>query len=683
MIDHENNTSARTFSTVLGVGLFVLPLAYPPWGGSFLPLKRMGLFVLVAALAIAAFKVRHLRWTTAPAMLFAVAYPGIALLSTAWAVNPFTSATESAQLVVLAALFVLCLHTLDLDGFVRATRWAAGAGALVAVLGIFEYFALDLTILNALGLETLRIPSAGRPSATFAFRNITASFLVGCIPMVGIAWYSESRSNYRHGLALSGSLMLLLLVYTRTRGAWLGLAFSGVVAAAYLYRNNFRPNRPLSSTGWSGIVGALALAFLATLNPIDENSPQKFDVVKETPAATLGSVVDPSADRGRLTFWKHTVDMALGHPLLGVGYENWEYHYPVYDAGEWTQAYAEPVRPHNDVLWVWSELGPIGLIAFLAFIGIPIYASFARRDRSRREIIVNAGCLATISALFVHGCFSFLREQPVASLFLWFSIIGLSLSQRRTSGRRVSWLAQAVVVIGLLGAWIGLAHVRFDHGYHIAKTQYDSGEFDRALLTIQATTEEGPFDHRAAFLKGRILQTLGRNEDAAAAYRVALDQHPNYANTHHNLAGALTAMGDVEGALPHFHRALEIRPVYHEARINLANTLVRSGDIASAKRQVGYVIEQNDRIPKAYGLLGAILLHEGDARSSVAALERAIQLDPEFVDAYNNLAVAYEHAGRPDAALATWRALSQRWKRDPRYLDSIKAEIRRLEESKP
>lgn len=684
MSDPEHDRQAQLFATVLGTGLVLLPLAYPPWGGSFLPLKRTGLFLLLAALGLAVAKSRDTDWMTAPVVPAAIAYPGIALLSSLWAINPFTAAIESAQLIALMAVFVLCLQNIGPTGIFKAARFASAGGAIVATLGIAEYFGLDRSILAATGSENLRIPSAGRPSATLSFRNVAASYLIGCLPLVWISWSIERRPLYRRLFLCAGFLMSVFLVYTRTRGAWLGLVAGISVSSVYLYRNGVRPREVIRSIGWRGILIGVVFFALATLNPVtDTRSPQKFDVTKATPAAALASVVSPSADRGRLIFWQNTVDMALSHPILGVGYDNWEYYYPVYDRGQWNQAYAEPVRPHNDVLWVWSELGPVGLLAFLGFLAIPVVAAFRQRDSDRETTILNAGCVAAICALFVHGCFSFLREQPIASLYLWFAVAGLSATQKRRRKGGVRWLAPAAIVLGLLGTWVGVSHMRFDAGYYVAKTQYDAGDFEGAFRRIHEATEAGRFDHRAAFLKGRILQAQGRKQEAVSAYRVALTQHPNYANTHHNLGGLLAAVGDIQGARHHFHRALEIRPGYHEVRINLANALIRAGDIPGARHQVEQVIAQNDRIPEAYGLLGAILLHQGDADASVSVLEEAIRLNPDLVEAYNNLAVAYEQTGRREEALDALRSLARLWQGDPGYKDSILAEIRRLEEDTP
>ncbi|SVD55948.1 uncharacterized protein METZ01_LOCUS408802, partial [marine metagenome] len=279
-----------------------------------------------------------------------------------------------------------------------------------------------------------------------------------------------------------------------------------------------------------------------------------------------------------------TLRMISDHPILGVGFGNWEYHYPsYYRHREWHPSNSEPVRPHNDVLWIWSELGPLGLFGFLGFVGLTLFHTLKSRSGHKEDAYLAAACMASTVALFVHGGFSFLREQPAASLLLWMSLAVLSIPLATMSMHRVPRLiGPVVVVIGAFAVWLGISHVRFDYAYHLAKQQYDRTDLHAAHREISSAISNGMFDHRAAFLDGRILQSSGQHSHAAAAYRKALEYHPNYVNTLHNLGGVLAAQGQRESAISYFRQALTIRPSYHEARLNMANELVRKNQFTDA-----------------------------------------------------------------------------------------------------
>ena len=677
--------SGSAYVSILGWGMFCVPLVYSPAGPGFLPLKRTVLFATLSIYAVAfAFDRRRTarQWHTAPFIYPGIVYASLAAASVFWAINPVSAVVETAQLSALLVLAILILNTLTLDDIPKLARYGAMSGGIVAILGILQHFGLDRWYLSTLGLEYLRIPSVGPPSGTFAFRNTTASYLIGSIPLAYLAWQTEKTSIRRWMWATSSCCMTLLLVYTRTRGAWVGLIAGVLLALTYLARQNrIKVTRASGRKTAAFVLGVLLLAGLASLEPDQrETTPQKFDTVKESAALALISIASPDADRGRLTYWKHTANLIADHPWLGVGYDNWEYYYPVYDRGEWIRSNSEPVRPHNDILWVWSELGIAGLLAFLGLILLPVYKVFRGTPGSDTEVAVTTACLVGAGALFVHGGFSFLREQPAASLLLWCSLVGLSIPQRRRLADAWSPAAEyAAIANGLLCVFIGIAHLRFDIGYAIALQQHNEGNFGPALIAIQDAKSQGMFDHRAAFLAGRTHQAAGTLSEARSAYEDALTYHPNYAHTHHNLGGVFASLGDSVAAETHYRRALEIRPTYHSARINYANALVRFGRLAEARLEVLKITEKMDSNAQAYALLGAIHLYEGSIQEGAKALEKAIGLNPTFAEPYNNLALAYEHLGRPRDAVEAYRNVERYWEGSPGYLEKIREQIRRLE----
>lgn len=655
---------------ILGWGLVLVPVVFNPAGGAFVPIKRVVLYGMVCAAAFVRLRDNdRSAWTSAPALPFAAVFVFLALLSSLWSVNPLSAAVEAAQPAALLILFAFALSGLSSDDIPLIARYGAAGCGVVTVAGLLQYFGLDIGI-----------PSAGLPSGTFSFRNTTASYLVGVLPLCVLAAVTDTDRRRRVLWAATTFAACLLLVYTRTRGAWLGAAVGCGVAALYLFLSGVNPLRALTRKPAIAAAAVVCFSALAVLDPVERASaPQKFDTVKTTAAAALGSIVDPGADRGRLVFWKNTLEMIVAHPILGVGYDNWEYAYPLFDRGEWSRSTAEPVRPHNDLLWVWSELGPAGLVAYAGFILVPIGCAFRQRGEQRVPVALTAPCIASVSALFVHGGFSFLREQPAAMLLMWTALLGLSLGQRTRIHADLPPIAIPALAVGILALVVGIAHTRFEQGFRFAVQAHREGALGPALTEVRRASANGVFDHRVIFLEGRILQQTGRNDEARAAYEAALRHHPNYANTHHNLAGVLDALGRRDAALEAYRRSLEIRPTYHEARINYANALLRSGRLEDARAEMSTLVGQTDRVPEAYGLLGAIHLHLGQFDEGIRILERAVALREDYVEAHNNLAIAYEQLGRSSDAARAYRQVERHWAGDPAYLESVRQRIRALE----
>ncbi len=99
----------------------------------------------------------------------------------------------------------------------------------------------------------------------------------------------------------------------------------------------------------------------------------------------VGAILYAGLQRGRLPggnsmlvrwqYWTASTEMIRDHPLVGVGGGNFGIQYPRYKAPEALETVQDP---HNFVLSLLAQYGPLGLLGFLLAIGWPIV-----RDRYR------------------------------------------------------------------------------------------------------------------------------------------------------------------------------------------------------------------------------------------------------------------------------------------------------------
>jgi len=174
-------------------------------------------------------------------------------------------------------------------------------------------------------------------------------------------------------------------------------------------------------------------------------------------------------------------------------------------------------------------------------------------------------------------------------------------------------------------------------------------------------------DNREAVLKlGRVLRTVGRNEEALALFRRYHELVPadylglaqiggclsalgRYAEaepylrqamqglddpvTHYNLGLLLAQTGRLDEAAHEYQRALDRDPSYSEARGNLAAVLVRQGRLDGAARELRELVTADPE--NAIGLtnLGLVLLEQGRKGEARTALRRALEVDPTMARA--------------------------------------------------
>ena len=109
----------------------------------------------------------------------------------------------------------------------------------------------------------------------------------------------------------------------------------------------------------------------------------------------------------RLLLWRSSWQMALDHPLLGVGPDNFLYTYrSTYILPE---AWQEPNlnHPHNWILDWWTRIGLPGLIAAIVFFAVGFYQLWNRTLTTASahvsESVLSLGFMAAGMAALVHG----------------------------------------------------------------------------------------------------------------------------------------------------------------------------------------------------------------------------------------------------------------------------------------
>jgi tetratricopeptide (TPR) repeat protein/O-antigen ligase len=590
---------------------------------------------------------------------------------------------------------VLAAHALTHNSIRAVCAAGAAAGAIVSCIGIAQFF----------GWGFSWIPTVGNPSATFGYRNFAASYLVASIPVAAAFAWTSASERARLSWVLSAVLMSLFLIYTRTRGAWLGLAVAllfGVSSLLWLrFRHGLDPLRIAGSRTrlWVAAAGIVVVAVGAPLqHRMKAEGTFRFDERKADVTTALAKTFSPGDSRGRLTVWRHTLELVLDHPLLGVGLGNWQFFYPEYDRGDWITGTAAPQRPHNDLLWILAETGVIGLAAYIWILWAlarTVWRALRERPGEPQSLWL-LGIGLGILALVGHSCFSFPRERIAPSFVFWMGL-GLAAHLGGTNSlpsgagysiRKIWGIATALAVL-VLAASLVLTYrmIRFDVHYLQTLAAWRRHDWHHVASQAGLATGWGPINHRAFFLKGLASQKLGRAAEAAQAYEAAHRYHPN--DGHAALAAAYADLGDHDAAAAHYRRELQLFPRSFGPSLGLAEALAAGGDwssaadayrqaidlrpdsrealtgLAEASRRLGRwdeaarlyraIIADHAGNVEVYTRLGSVLQSRGDLDSALAAHSQALQLAPEDPRCHNNLGALLVELGRYKEAEAAYR----------------------------
>lgn len=278
-------------------------------------------------------------------------------------------------------------------------------------------------------------------SSTFGHPNYLASYLA---PLAFWALYFAINRNTKTERAIGvGAFLLIIaaLVVCGTRGAW--IAVIGACIPYYLLLTLFPEyRRRLLFAAGMGIVLVIICLFL----PIPFLKVQ-FKLSQR--------VLASKEITERLYYWMMALQMIKEHPLLGVGYHNFNMFF-------WDLVNNYQMRPesnyfrfilsdnirgispgfaHNDYLQIAAETGIGSLLVWLGVWTVLICQTWETARRflnNRRVLLLAATFLASSVAVGLDGVFNFPLQIPVSGFLFWWMLGSWTVLHSMSFGTFVS-----------------------------------------------------------------------------------------------------------------------------------------------------------------------------------------------------------------------------------------------------
>ena len=176
----------------------------------------------------------------------------------------------------------------------------------------------------------------------------------------------------------------------------------------------------------------------------------------------------------------------------------------------------------------------------------------------------------------------------------------------------------------------------------VAQQEGRLGDAVRAYQTIAVVAKGSPTIAANAHLSaGNIYMSLGKFEEAAAAFRRSLSLDANSAEAQNNLGEALGELRQFQRALEAFQRAVALDSRFLKARYNMGVTYDRLGQLKYAEFVYRILVRDFPNFVLAYDSLAVTLSKSGRAREAIAFHEKAIRLDAKEPSFYFNFALSY------------------------------------------
>lgn len=264
-----------------------------------------------------------------------------------------------------------------------------------------------------------------RVDGTFGNASYLAIYLVFHIFLCLYFWAERNQTSWKKWTyGLVAVLELVILYYTATRGAILGL-LGGLVLTAVILALKEKEDIHMRKIAYGTLIvlAVGTLGFFAIRNA---------SFVQKSPVLSRFATLSPAEikTQGRYFVWPMAMKGFLEKPILGWGQENFNF---VFNKNYDPRMYAQEQwfdRTHNIAL-DWLIAG--GLIGFLSYISLYIvlfYFIWKKRDTDELSLAQKSLLTGMIGAYIFHNMFVF---DNLISYILFFSVLGYVHTIRRSN----------------------------------------------------------------------------------------------------------------------------------------------------------------------------------------------------------------------------------------------------------
>jgi len=179
------------------------------------------------------------------------------------------------------------------------------------------------------------------------------------------------------------------------------------------------------------------------------------------------------------------------------------------------------------------------------------------------------------------------------------------------------------------------------------------GKFE-ALAMCDRALRLSPQRPELHHMRGSVLQSFGRLEEALGAYRQAITFNPQLFDAHNNMASVLRDLGRYEEALQSCKAALALRPQSGEAMDNYACCLVGLNRYDEAFAAFDEALRLAPHMVAAHNDRSNALFRLGRYEDALAGYDAAIRIAPQSAEAHSSKGSVLQLLGRQEEAAACY-----------------------------
>jgi len=261
-------------------------------------------------------------------------------------------------------------------------------------------------------------------SPFFKDHTIYGAIVALVLPLaLGLYFYKKHPPLVQISLWILIAVILLGLVLSYTRAAWLSVVGSIAVAIILYYK-----------ISWKTITALIAIALLVVTIKWDqiqmELERNKFEHTTESFDERIQSAANITTDASnleRINRWSCAIAMFKQRPIMGFGPGTYAFEYAPFQRPEnltiISTNFGDMGNAHSEYLGALAETGLIGMLSFIAIVvaifytGISLYFRLDKANKSDRIIVLST--IMSLSTYFIHAFLNNYLDTDKAAVPIW------------------------------------------------------------------------------------------------------------------------------------------------------------------------------------------------------------------------------------------------------------------------
>jgi tetratricopeptide (TPR) repeat protein len=511
--------------------------------------------------------------------IITVSYTGyvlINILSVFWAKNLSENLFDSTKL--LLGFFIFWIYTLLLEqNFEKLVTLSTKYFILIAFL---------FSIVSAFLIFQIHpLTSTNLSSSFMGFCggiNVFCSFLFMLTPFCLYGLF-RFQGFLKSSSVVTLFLLLWVMLVLQTRSVWISLvAVSSISLMIYIIKYQYLKNyiHPIKLLLFFVLLfGCVYLTYL--------DKEVRSEAISRTEIIHSASPQVQQSNNQRIVFWQKSFCILSHNYLIGVGTGNWQFYFPGCAVGvmDFSKSqYMALSNPHNDFLWIISEVGFVGFGIYLVFICCFLFyfVILIQHLKNIEEKILPVILFIFFTGYLIISLFDYPKQRIEHVIFLNIILSILYLNFKNLNLFKKKWYFSfsskliIPIIISTLVFIFFFGILRFKGEYYTRKVKVDLDKENWQQI-LNNCNKAISFAYKIErevipvnWYRGKANEKIKKFDAALNDYEEALRINPFNRDVLNDLGYMLFRKGNYQKAQQYFEEALRVSPSFDEPKINMA-----------------------------------------------------------------------------------------------------------------